>query len=91
MKIESSLNSGLGFYVKSGDLYYTGEFDRSVLPCPYLGSFYEALKFESLEDAEHWVERLGGEIIEGKDVPDIDFWKGEHHKAREQLREISKP
>jgi hypothetical protein len=77
------------FYIKSGDLYFTGDFDRSFPPDPYLGTLDEALRFTSREDAEHWTERCGGVIIEGKDVPEVDFWKGENHKSREQLREIA--
>lgn len=77
------------FYVKSCGLYFTGDFDRSFPPDLYVGTVDEALGFETREDAEHWVEMCGGETVEDKDVPEVDFWKGELHKAREQLREIS--
>lgn len=79
------------FYVKSGDLYFTGEFDRSFPPNPYLGTLDEAISFETYDDALNWlhVRVEGGKIIEGKDIPEADFWKGEHNKLREQLREIS--
>ena len=80
------------FYIKSqhDDLYFTGEFDRSLPPDPYLGTLDEALEFQTYDDALNYLQAhvLGGKIIEDKDVPEVDFWKSEHHKAREQLREI---
>lgn len=81
------------FYIKSQtcDLYFTGEFDRSLPPDPYLGTLDEALNFETVEAANEWlkIEELTGEIVEDKNIPKVDFWKSEHHKVREQLREIS--
>jgi len=86
MGIESSLNSGLVFYVKSGDLYYTGGFDRSLPPDPYLGTVDEALEFETWISAVEWAESYGlksSQVLSSSEIPEVDFWKGEHHKTRE--------
>jgi hypothetical protein len=79
------------FYVKSGDLYYNGQFSRSFLPDLYLGTIDEALEFETWISAVEWAESYGlksSQVLSRSEIPEADFWRGEHHKAREQLREI---
>ena len=75
------------FYIKSGDLYYTGEFDRCLPPNPYLGSFDESLEFKTYDAALNWLHQnvLGGEIIEYKDIPEVDTLKAENLKLKNLL------
>lgn len=81
------------FYIKSQtcDLYFTGEFDRYLPPNPYLGELDEALGFQTYDKALNYLQAhvLGGKIIEDKDVPEVDFWKSEHHKLKENMRELA--
>jgi hypothetical protein len=76
------------FYVKSGNLYYTGEFDRCYPPNPYLASFDEAIGFSSYQEAWDWQEKYGGDILSRERVPEIDLLRGEIHRLNEILREI---
>lgn len=57
------------FYVesKSGEsiMYHTGEFDRSIPPCPYLTSnIGDAATWETREAAQVWADQFGGEVYE---------------------------
>lgn len=81
------------FYIKSQtcDLYFTGEFDRSFPPNPYLGTVEEAFSFETREDALNWLHMRvqGGKIIEEKDIPEADKLKGDIYRLRENMRELA--
>jgi hypothetical protein len=76
------------FYVKSGDLYYTGEFDRCYPPNPYLGTFDEAIEFKTFISAFAWAESYGlkGSQVLGRDeIPEVDLLKAENSKLRKLL------
>lgn len=62
----------MSFYIesKSGEsiMFHTGEFDRSVPPCPYLTSnISDAATWETREAAQAWVDQFGGEVSEISD------------------------
>ena len=57
------------FYVESqfghDTMYHTGEFDRSLPPCPYLTSnISDAATWETREAAQAWANQFGGEVRE---------------------------
>lgn len=60
------------FYVKSSipnsTAYHTGEFDRSLPPCPYITeNLNDAASWSTRESAQSWANQFGGEVVEFDD------------------------
>lgn len=51
------------YAVRDGELWHTGEFDRTHPPCAYLGEWEEASFWTIKEGVEEYVKEFGGEVV----------------------------